>query len=154
METTIKAVKNLFERKCYEAYKLRWMIAHGDTLKEMLDTVRDIAAESIEAGTMGTATDGNSTRMLLDKAQDIFSDVGFSGSLWTGFDEFLRTEFKDPYYMMDLINLMNNHEEMWEFYYDNYAFSKKKHHANNEHVENGKDVSSNAISPFKPACRD
>ena len=154
MKTTSKAVKNLFERKCYEAYKLRWMIAHGYTLKDMLDTVRDITAESIEAGTMDAATDGNNIRMLLDKAQDTFTDVGFSGSLWAGFNDFLRTEFRDPYYMMDLINLMDNHEGMWEFYYDNYAFSQKKHHANNGHAENGKDVTSNAISLLKPACRN
>ena len=33
-KSTLEAEKSVFEQKCYEAYKLRWMLAHGETLKE------------------------------------------------------------------------------------------------------------------------
>ena len=46
VKSTLEAEKSVFEKKCYEAYKLRWMIAHGDTLKELFNTIGDIVAES------------------------------------------------------------------------------------------------------------
>ena len=39
VKSTLEAEKSVFEKKCYEAYKLRWMIAHGDTLKELFNTI-------------------------------------------------------------------------------------------------------------------
>ena len=48
VKSTLEAEKSVFEKKCYEAYKLRWMIAHGDTLKELFNTIGDIVAESVE----------------------------------------------------------------------------------------------------------
>ena len=126
VKSTLEAEKSVFEKKCYEAYKLRWMIAHGDTLKELLDTLGDIAAESVEDNTMSAATDGDSTKALMDDAHDTFvADTGFCGSLWVCLEEFLQTEFRDLSYMMSLIELMDDHEEMWKFYRDMpYLFEK------------------------------
>lgn len=60
IKSAMEAKKSAFEHKCYEAYKLRWMIAHGDTLQEFVDTLGDIAAESVEEDAMCAVTDGES----------------------------------------------------------------------------------------------
>lgn len=128
-KSTLEAEKSVFEKKCYEAYKLRWMLAHGETLKELLHTIGDIAAESVEENTMSVATDGDSARALMDGAHDTFiADTGFCGSLWVCLDEFLQAEFQDPGYMMSLIELMDNHEEMWRFYREHYIPEKQEYY--------------------------
>lgn len=128
-KSTLEAEKSVFEKKCYEAYKLRWMIAHGETLNELLDTLGDIAAESVEENMMSVATDGDSARALMDSAHDTFiADTGFCGSLWVCLDEFLQAEFQDPSYMMSLIELMDNHEEMWRFYREHYIPEKQEYY--------------------------
>lgn len=129
VKSTLEAEKSVFEKKCYEAYKLRWMIAHGDTLKELLDTLGDIAAESVEDNTMSAATDGDSAKALMNDAHDTFvTDTGFCGSLWVCLEEFLQAEFRDPGYMMGLIELMDDHEEMWKFYREHYIPEKKEYY--------------------------
>lgn len=120
--------EHAFEKKCYEAYKLQWMLAHGNTLKEMLDAINNIAAESVTVDAMNAATDEVSTKALINDAQDSFlTDAGFNGSLWVCLDEFLQTEFQDTGYMKGLIGLMDDHEEMWRFYCEHYI-SKKQHY--------------------------
>ena len=69
-KSTLEAEKSVFEKKCYEAYKLRWMIAHGDTLKELFNVIGDIVAESVEDNVMNVATDENSTKTLMNEAHD------------------------------------------------------------------------------------
>lgn len=128
-KSTLEAEKSVFEKKCYEAYKLRWMIAHGDTLNELFGTLGDIAAESVEENTMSVATDGDSARALVDGAHYTFiADTGFCGSLWVCLEEFLQTEFQDPGYMMGLIDLMDDHEEMWKFYREHYIPEKQEYY--------------------------
>lgn len=128
IKSAMEAKKNAFEHKCYEAYKLCWMIAHGNTLQEFVDTLGDIAAESVEEDAMCAVTDGESAKSLIGDAHDAFvADVGFYGSLWADFDEFLQTEFRDPVYMMKLLKLMyrhgttwNSYEVMWNFYCEHF----------------------------------
>lgn len=48
INNALEAEKNAFKHECYEAYELRWMIAHGNTLQEFVDALGDIAAESVE----------------------------------------------------------------------------------------------------------
>lgn len=128
-KSTLEAEKSVFEKKCYEAYKLRWMIAHGDTLKELLHTISDIAAESAENHAAIAAMSENSTKALLSEAHNTFiMDTGFDGSLWVCLEEFLQTEFRDPGYMMSLIELMDNHEEMWKFYREHYIPEKQEYY--------------------------
>ena len=124
IKRAMEAKKNAFKHKCYEAYELRWMIAHGNTLQEFVDTLGDIAAESVEEDAMCAVTDGESAKSLIADAHDAFvADVGFCGSLWADFDEFIQTEFRDPVYMMKLLEVMyphgttwNSYEAMWNFY--------------------------------------
>lgn len=119
INNALEAEKNAFKRECYEAYKLRWMIAHGNTLQEFVDTLGDIAAESVEEDVMCAVT--GSARSFIDDAHDAFvADVGFCGSLWADFDEFMQAEFRDPGYMMGLIGLMDNSKKMWNFYCEHF----------------------------------
>lgn len=128
-KSTLEAEKSVFEKKCYEAYKLRWMIAHGETLKELLHTISDIAAESVEDHAAIAATSENSTKALLSEAHNTFiMETGFDGSLWVCLEEFLQTEFRDPGYMMSLIELMDDHEEMWKFYREHYIPEKQEYY--------------------------
>lgn len=128
-KSTLEAEKSVFEKKCYEAYKLRWMLAHGETLKELLHTIGDIAAESTEEHAMVAATSENSAKALLSEAHNIFiMETGFDGSLWVCLEEFLQTEFQDPGYMMGLIDLMDDHEEMWKFYREHYIPEKQEYY--------------------------
>lgn len=128
-KSTLEAEKSVFEQKCYEAYKLRWMLAHGETLKELLHTIGDIAAESTEEHAMVAATSESSTKALLSEAHNTFiMETGFDGSLWVCLEEFLQTEFQDPGYMMSLIELMDDHEEMWKFYRDHYIPEKQEYY--------------------------
>ena len=128
-KSTLEAEKSVFEQKCYEAYKLRWMLAHGETLKELLHTIGDIAAESTEEHAMVAATSENSAKALLSEAHNTFiMETGFDGSLWVYLEEFLQTEFQDPGYMMGLIDLMDDHEEMWKFYREHYIPEKQEYY--------------------------
>lgn len=128
-KSTLEAEKSVFEKKCYEAYKLRWMIAHGDTLKELFNMIGDIAAESIEDNVMSAATDESSIKALMNEVRDTFiMDTGFDGSLWVCLDEFLQAEFQDPDYMMGLIELMDDHEEMWQFYREHNIPEKQEYY--------------------------
>lgn len=128
-KSTLEAEKSVFEQKCYEAYKLRWMLAHGETLKELLHTIGDIAAESTEEHAMVAATSESSAKALLSEAHNTFiMETGFDGSLWVCLEEFLQTEFQDPGYMMSLIELMDDHEEMWRFYCEHYIPEKQEYY--------------------------
>lgn len=77
IKRAMEAKKNAFEHKCYEAYELRWMIAHGNTLQEFVDTLGDIAAESVEEDAMCAVTDGESAKSLIDDAHDAFVAILF-----------------------------------------------------------------------------
>lgn len=128
-KSTLEAEKSVFEQKCYEAYKLRWMLAHGETLKELLHTIGDIAAESTEEHAMVAATSESSAKALLSEAHNTFiMETGFDGSLWACLEEFLQTEFQDPGYMMGLIELMDDHETMWQFYREHYIPEKQEYY--------------------------
>ena len=128
-KSTLEAEKSVFEKKCYEAYKLRWMIAHGETLKELLHTISDIAAESAENHAAIAAMSESSAKALLSEVHNTFiMETGFDGSLWVCLEEFLQTEFQDPGYMMSLIELMDNHEEMWKFYREHYIPEKQEYY--------------------------
>lgn len=118
------AEKNKFEAKCYEAYKLHWMIAHGATINEMFDILVDIAAEEVADGIV--ISSGEEVHRLYRRALSIFeTDAGFHGEVWAGLFEFLGAEFLDFGYMQQLFQLMDNGTEMETFYFVNYCGGKE-----------------------------
>lgn len=129
VESTLETEKSVFEKKCYEAYKLKWMLSHGETLKGLFHMISDLAAESVADDAMNAATDEDSTIALINAAHDTFiKDTGFDGSLWACMEEFLQAEFRDPDYMAGLIGLMDNYEEMWMFYREHYIPKKQEYY--------------------------
>ncbi len=114
-----------FEKKCYEAYKLDWMLSHGYTLKDYLDA---LILEDEEASAAGEYPEGD-TRDIFESLDASFEyNAGFacgSGEIWACKDEFLGAEFKDIDYMEHLISLMPNSKEMEDFWRVIYGISKE-----------------------------
>lgn len=101
-----------FETKCYEAYKLDWMIGHGYTLKDLYDILLGIAVEEIEEEPMSVQTDEASAEAFAACITDRFwTDSGFNGSMYACKDEFLENEFRDEEYMEHLFSMMPGREE-------------------------------------------
>ena len=114
--------KRIFEHKCYEAYRLYWMLSHGNTLQELSGAINSLAAELVETDPVSAATDGDSTRRLMENAEQSFlCDSGFCGAVWANKEKFLSEEFCDPDYMKTLLSLRSDGDEMWEFYQEHYA---------------------------------
>ncbi len=103
-----------FEKACYEAYKLNWMLSRGYTLQNYLMAIAD---EDDAARYEGEYPEGN-TWEIFEALNDSFEETGFDGSLWACFDEFMDTEFQDREYMENLLQMMPRH--MLEFYRKNY----------------------------------
>lgn len=114
--------KEDFENACYEAYKLRWMLAHGNTMSEFLGSVTELAGEAIEEDLFTMPTNHTELKELIDDSEEHFTDdIGFGGSLWACKDEFLNTEFTDVNYMHCLFDMMDNGYEMKSFYDKHYV---------------------------------
>lgn len=123
---TLEQQKEEFECKCYEAYKLDWMLSHGATLSEIYKIMTEIAAEVIDDELMEVPKTTDETRTLISHTNEVakdslLNDVGFKGSMWACKDEFLETEFTDAEYMRSLFSRMLDHYSMLKFYEDNYV---------------------------------
>lgn len=67
------------EHQAYEHFKLLWMLSHGYTLYDFINQIEKLMAEFCED---------------FDESLENFEDnVGFSGSIWPGFDEFMHCEY-------------------------------------------------------------
>lgn len=104
--------KEDFESRCYEAYKLDWMISHGYSLRDYLNA---IIQEDEEARAAGDYPEGD-TDKIFETLNDSFEERGFGGSLWACKDEFLESEFQDEAYMEHLFSVMPKSKEMEEFW--------------------------------------
>lgn len=128
--------KRIFEHKCYEAYRLYWMLSHGNTLQELSGAINSLAAELVETDPVSAATDGDSTRRLMENAEQSFlCDSGFCGAVWANKEKFLSEEFCDPDYMKTLLSLRSDGDEMWKFYQAHYmpdSSEGKKPYTNQE----------------------
>lgn len=114
----MKKIKT-FEEKCYEKYKLHWMLTHGWTLTDLYDIFVGLAAREIEEEPMHIPTDENSVANMAQMLKEMFlTEDGFgSGSLYACFDEFMTHEFEDRAYMESLFRLVPGFEEnmkKWE----------------------------------------
>ena len=106
-----------FERKCFEAYKLDWMISHG---RSMQDYLCGLVEADEEARANDIYPEGGSFD-IFKSLNDDFEERGFGpGTIWVCFDEFLDAEFKDTAYMDHLLGLMPDSKRLKEFYSRNY----------------------------------
>ena len=99
------ASRNKLEESCYEAYRLDWMLSHGESLTSYRNGLAE-AAELIEEDEEQDLFELDS-RQKLDTYADGFEEQGFgSGSIWACMDEFLGAEFLDADYMSHLFDVM------------------------------------------------
>lgn len=112
-----------FEQRCYDAYKLDWMISHGYTLRDYLNA---LIYEDEEASAEGIYPEGD-TRDIYEYLDSSFEyETGFpGGTIWVCKDEFLGAEFQDKDYMEHLISLMPNSKEMGDFWRVMYSINKE-----------------------------
>ena len=116
--------KKKFEDKCYEAYKLHWMLSHGVTLSEYLDGI----AKSADEVKMDENPKKRTPReQLVYDSEDYFVyETGFgNGSCYVCKKEFLETEFLDKDYMHYLLGLLDDSQNLKAFYDENYVEEEK-----------------------------
>lgn len=83
----------LFREKCYEVYRLDWMLRHGYSLTQMFSSMEQIWADQGETSPEETFHNWE-------------IDAGFgSGSIWVCFAEFLGAEYLDEDYMKCLFEM-------------------------------------------------
>ena len=100
-----------FVTKCYEAYKLFWMLSHGYTLKDLIDECISHTAQNIEEDITAIPTNEAELRRLSENTPESFHDYGFSGSLFACREEFEDSEFLDEEFMNTLLSLMPDADE-------------------------------------------
>lgn len=107
-----------FEQKCYDAYKLDWMMSHGYSLKDYLDA---LILEDEEAIANDCYPEGDARDIFEALDSNFEYETGFpGGTIWVCKDEFLGAEFEDEEYMNHLFMQMPNTEEMRNFYCGQY----------------------------------
>ena len=74
----------------YEKYRLRWMMDHGYTLVDLMKEM-DMMLEEWPDATMSQLFD------------DWEFGYGFGSEIWVCYDEFVATEFRNPYYMCQIL---------------------------------------------------
>lgn len=86
-------------QRIYELYQLDWLMSHGYSL---LDVVRGMAAEAIEADRLDEGMDSIPEMVELG-INAWMESVGLRGACWACFDEFFDYEYKDASYIKNLI---------------------------------------------------
>ena len=117
-----EAEKRIFEHKCYEIYRLYWMLSSEKPLKELTDAIHVLAAELVGIDPVSAMTAGDGTRHMTEEEKQVFiRDHGFCGMFSASEEEFLSKEFRDLGYMKTMLSVRNDGAEMWEFYQEHYA---------------------------------
>lgn len=114
--------KDTFERRCYEAYQLHWMLVHKYSINDLLLCIKRAAAETLTTHSLGAVVDGPDAFRLINYAKKAFENGGgFNGNLWVSKERFLCSEeFHDPEYMKLLTGMMADGKELFTFYCKHY----------------------------------
>lgn len=89
MTKTIKEI-------AYQKYQLDWMMKHGYGIGDLIELLAETEKEAWDCG----LPDANCESVF----DDWELDVGFNGSLWVCFNEFLGAEYVNRPYMQDLLD--------------------------------------------------
>ncbi len=124
-EEKFRKNKECFEKKCYSAYQLDWMMSHGYSLddlyrvmlkyeKEMFDP-EDFIKDGEERSFDFDESDLERSAM---QARDILLfEQGFgNGSIFACMNEFLNHEYRDAYYMKHLFDNLSDKDNMVRMY--------------------------------------
>ena len=86
-------------QRIYELYQLDWLMSHGYSI---LDVVRGMTAEAIEADRLDEGTD--SIPEMVDLGINTWMEsVGLGGACWACYDEFFDSEYQDASYIKSLV---------------------------------------------------
>ena len=80
-------LENHHARQAYERFKLQWMLAHGYGLDDLIRNLESMIEE--DQNESGVRTD------LPSLFQDWEFGIGFDGSIWSCYQEFLENEYLD-----------------------------------------------------------
>lgn len=99
-------------RRIYHLYQLDWLAQNGHSI---YDALHYVGKEMYEI--MIDLNEIQDFQSLLDEAIERFEgDVGFNGSLYVCYDEFLGCEYLDSEYILFLIEQNVNCEELKQKY--------------------------------------
>lgn len=114
--------KDTFERRCYEAYQLHWILVHKYSIDDLLLCVKRAAAEILATHSSEAVVDGPDAFRLISRAKSAFeTGTGFNGNLWVSKERFLSSEeFHDPEYIKLLTGMMADGRELFKFYGEHY----------------------------------
>lgn len=118
--------KEQLRNRCYEAYKLDWMLSHGFTLGDLKEIFTGLAAEEVEEDPLSVPTDEASVTDLAERLENRFlNGDGFgSGMVYACREEFLQTEYLDRKYMERLFSRMPRPEEMMKLWEEDTGLGK------------------------------
>lgn len=96
-----------FKNKCYEAYKLDWMLSHGQTITDMFKVIHNEIKENLMCFPISEPNAENILGLVREAETSFEQDTGFAGgTIYACKDEFLTHEFMDAAYMEHLFRLM------------------------------------------------
>lgn len=81
-----------YQIKCYEHFRLTWMLSHGYSIADLVGYLEEQVNEYIEE----LGPDMHSQYISVDLVQlfnNWANDKGFGGEIWPCFKEFLDTEY-------------------------------------------------------------
>ena len=104
-----------FKDRCYEAYRLEWMLSHGHGIGDLMDALESALEDEVLSS--GDITSADEVDESVAHAKEAMEDNGLgSGTLWVCREEFLSHEFLDKDYMAHLIDLMPDRAENRRLY--------------------------------------
>lgn len=106
---------NKFKHYCYELYKMDWLLSHGHTLTDAINSIIDYTIDTQADYSIDYPRDN----AVNDIREDWEGNIGIHGMIYVCYNEFLETEFEDVDYMRNLLsaedlilymNLRQNHK--------------------------------------------
>lgn len=91
-QTDDNAELELLQDRCYEAYKVQWMLLHGWSVNALINGISKCAMEYSPEVTPVE-------EIIREATRDFVRNQGFDSNMWACKEEFLDSEFLDSDYM-------------------------------------------------------
>ena len=80
-------LENNHARQAYERFRLQWILAHGSSLEDLVRNLESMILEDEKESSVRTD--------LASLFRDWEFGIGFDGSIWPCYQEFLENEYLD-----------------------------------------------------------
>ena len=100
--------KESIRRIAYAKYQMEWMLLHGITVSDIVETAEEAAQAS--------AREEDFPRFNAADFSDYLESQGFKGSLWVSYEEFLQIEYKDTLHMENLLRYNGGSDKLYALY--------------------------------------